>query len=390
MSDLYDVLVIGGGPVGATLALALRGRGHSVCVLEARAQGELSADPRALALSMGSRQILERLGLWQALSAQATPITTIHVSQSGRFGRTRLHAADEGQEALGYVLPYAALSREVSDALDSAGDLRVEYGTRAGVIAAQPGAAEVRVEHAGTARPLRARLAVLADGGRGLELPPGLQRDTRDYGQSALIAHVACERPHDGVAYERFTPQGPLALLPDGAHEFSLVWTGTPERVDALFQLEQPAFLEQLHTHFGDRLGRFLSVEARAAYPLRLSMLRPVTAPHFAAIGNAAQMLHPVAGQGFNLGLRDAWELALTICDTPLGELGEEAMLDRYRSRRKLDTGGGILFTDFLVRTFSNDWPPLAHARGAGLALFDLLAPARRLVARKMSFGARG
>ena len=154
--------------------------------------------------------------------------------------------------------------------------------------------------------------------------------------------------------------------------------------------LDASLFLKRLHQHFGDRLGRFLAVENRAAYPLRLNTLRPVTAPHFVAIGNAAQTLHPVAGQGFNLGLRDAWELALTLHDTPVGEIGGEGMLARYRQGRRLDTGGGILFTDFLVRTFSNDWLPLAHARGAGLALLDLLAPARRLVARKMSFGARG
>lgn len=390
MSAMHDVLVIGGGPVGATLALALRGHGLDVCVLEARSQRSAAADPRALALSMGSRQILQRLGVWQRLSAQATSIATIHVSQSGRLGRTALHASDEGQEALGYVLPYASLSAALEQSLATADDIQVEYGVRATAIEALADAATVRCERDGKSTERRARLLVLADGGRELALPQGLRRNTRDYRQSALVARVSCEQPHAGVAYERFTPHGPLALLPDGTRDFSLVWSGTPDGVEALLGLDTSLFLKRLHQHFGDRLGRFLAVEGRAAFPLRLNTLRPVTAAHFVAIGNAAQTLHPVAGQGFNLGLRDAWELALTLHHTSVSEIGGEDMLARYRQGRRLDTGGGILFTDFLVRTFSNDWLPLAHARGAGLALLDLLAPARRLVARKMSFGARG
>lgn len=390
MNNDPDILVIGGGPVGATLALALRGYGLAVTVLEARAPGVNSSDPRALALSQGSRLILQRLGVWASLESSATPIETIHVSQRGRLGRTVLHASDEGQEALGYVLPYAALSAAVDHALTGADDIAVEYGARALALEAAAQETLVRYECDGATQELRSRLAVLADGGRGLSELPGMKREVREYGHCAVVAHVECELPHDNIAYERFTPEGPLALLPAGERGFALVWTADPERAALLCQIETQEFLERLHRHFGDRVGKFLEIGGRAAFPLKLSTLRPVVAPHLAVIGNAAQTLHPVAGQGFNLGLRDAWELAGVIQNTAREQIGGEAMLAHYQARRRSDTGGGIFFTDFLVRAFSNDFPGFGAARGTGLALVELLAPAKHFVTRKMSFGARG
>lgn len=385
-----DILIVGGGPVGATLALALRGYGHSVALLEARPVNAGSRDARTLALAEGSRLILERLGVWAELAPQATPIATIHVSQRGRLGRTVLHAADEHQDALGYVLPYADLGAALDRALAGSRDITVEYGARALALNGGKDVAEVAIEQDGATRRVGARLVVVADGGRSLNEFPQMRRVTKEYGHSALVAHVECELRHGNTAYERFTPVGPVALLPEGERGFALVWTADPAEAERLCGLPAADFLAELHRHFGDRAGQFLAVRGRATFPLRLSTLRPVVAPHLVVVGNAAQTLHPVAGQGFNLGLRDAWELAGVLRRTSGDAVGGDAMLRQYQAQRRLDTGGGIFFTDFLVRVFSNDIPGLGTLRGAGLALLETLAPARHLVARKMSFGAKG
>ncbi len=390
MAERVDIVVVGGGPVGSTLALALRESGLSVTVLEARSAGVASSDRRMLALSEGSKLILQRLGVWRALSAQATPIATIHISQRGRLGRSVMHAQDEGQEALGYVLSYASLADALDRQLLEAGAARVLNDTRVDALESAEAEARVHYSGAGASGSMAARLVVLADGGRSLNDLPGMKREVREYGHCAVVGRVTCEFDHRHIAYERFTPEGPVALLPDGERGFALVWTADPVSAEVLCGLDDAAFLERLRRHFGDRVGRFLTISGRAAFPLKLATLRPVTAPHLAVVGNAAQTLHPVAGQGFNIGLRDAWELALTLRDTSAQDVGGPEMLARYRARRQLDTGGGIFFTDFLVRAFSNDLPGLAAARGAGLTLLELVAPAKRFVARKMSFGANG
>lgn len=390
MNAGHDILIVGGGPVGATLALALRGYGLAVTVLEARAAGTPSRDARVLALAPGSRLILQRLGVWQQVEAQATPIATIHVSQRGRLGRTVLHASDEGLPALGYVLPYAALSDALDHVLAQAEGIRVEHGARVVAVQTSEKLASVRFEREGQQCEASARLVALADGGRGLAELDGLRRSVRDYGHSAVVAQVECELPHAGVAYERFTSAGPMALLPLGECGYALVWTAEHALAQTLCELDESVFLQRLYRHFGDRVGRFVAVSGRAAFPLKLSTLRPVTAPHLAVIGNAAQTLHPVAGQGFNLGLRDAWELAQVLQRTARENIGAADMLARYRAGRRLDTGGGILFTDFLVRAFSNDIPGFGPARSAGLAVAELTAPIKHFIARKMSFGARG
>lgn len=390
MTPESDILIVGGGPVGATLALGLQGYGHRVTLLEARHPHTGNRDARTLALSEGSRMILERLGAWRELATHATPIHTIHVSQRERLGRTVLRASDEGQDALGYVLPYAELSRALDRALSETNEIRVEYGARATALEHAGEQVVIAVDQDGEFRQFATRLAVIADGGRSLSELPGMKREIREYGHTALVGHVECELPHDNIAYERFTPLGPVALLPEGSRWFALVWTASQEEAERLVALPEEAFLDELHRHFGDRVGRFREIVGRATFPLRLVKLRPVVGPHLAVIGNAAQTLHPVAGQGFNLGLRDAWQLALMARETPANQMGSETMLQQYQAKRRLDTGGGIFFTDFLVRTFSNDLPGWGPLRGAGLALLDLCTPARHFVARKMSFGAKG
>jgi 2-octaprenyl-6-methoxyphenol hydroxylase len=388
MNENADIVIVGGGPVGAALALALQGSGLDVLSLEARgaeAAALVAADERPLALSHGSRLILERLDVWGAL-ANATPIKRIHVSQSGGFGRVLLDARDADLPAYGYVVPYGELVRALSQAAQQRLP-RYRFGAR--VTAMHSEGASAVVEYArdgGIADTATAPLVVVADGGA---LVAGIDIRTKDYGQTAVTARVGTEVHHGGTAYERFTSRGPLALLPMG-ESMALIWTTTPDHAAELAAMPEPSFLLALQSAFGDRLGAFRSASVRAVYPLTLKYARHIVLPRTVLIGNAAQTLHPVAGQGFNLGLRDAWELAEEVIACEPEWLGQDDMLERVRRRRQVDRVASIRFTDSLVRVFSNDVPPLRIARGLGLAALDQLPILKRFLARRMTFGARG
>jgi len=384
MVEAADIVVVGGGPVGAALALALADSGFAPVVLESRDPDVAIGDPRPLALSYGSRLILERLGAWEGL-APATPIDSIHVSQQGGFGRVALAAAEARLPALGYVVDYARLHAALAQALISRVP-RAIAGAR--VTAIRPGhdAATVQFTLGAVEKAITAQLVVVADGGALQDLA-----STRkvEYRQTAVVATVASELPHRNVAFERFTVGGPLALLPCG-DDLALIWTANPGRAQELSGLPASDFLRRLHEDFGDRLCAFTAVGARSLFPLTLKYASDVVLSRTALIGNAAQTLHPVAGQGFNLGLRDAWELAGEIVRASPEAIGGTEMLAAYRARRRIDRRGGIWFTDSLVRLFSNDIAPLSAARGIALALLGCLPPARDFVARRMIFGARG
>jgi 2-octaprenyl-6-methoxyphenol hydroxylase len=388
MQTLYqhteNIVIVGGGPVGSVLALALQQQAVPFVMLEVRAKGASHKDTRALALSYGSRLILEKLGVWQAVAAKATTINTIHISQRGGLGRTKLNAAEHDQEAMGYVLPYGALTK----ALDAALDLQhVYYEANATDITPNQINAEVTFTQKESAQTIASPLVIVADGGRNLNEIDGIKKETKEYGHDALVSKVTTQLPHNNIAYERFTPTGPMALLPNGETGFSLVWTGEKSSIDALLALDDATFLSQLHDAFGDRVGQFLSIEKRLSFPLKLSTLKPSTASHLAIIGNAAQTMHPVAGQGFNVGMRDAWTLANLIVDTPENALGSKAMLATYSKQRSRDTRGGILFTDLLVNVFGNDIIGLQEIRGLGLGALQLMSPVKNMLVSKMSFG---
>ncbi len=364
-----DVAIAGGGPVGCALALALSGSALSV----ARIADEFEIADRPIALSHGTRLILERLGSWD--SVRNTPIETIHVSQQG-FGRTVIRCADYGLPALGYVTSYSELVAQLAGRTPVGAESLRDWKSAGGEIALQLSRGENETG-------MRARLLVLADGGHNR-----LVRHVRDYRQQAIVAEVTVERPRSGVAWERFTAEGPLALLPFG-DRYALVWSVRPANAAELLGFSDSNFLARLREIFGGRLGNFISVGRRSTFPLSLRHGRIAPAPRVLAIGNAAQTLHPVAGQGLNLGLRDAWELAQMLLDVSKEEIGAPRFLARYVRLRRFDRFAGIGFTDFLVRVFSNSLPPLALARGAGLAMLDSLPPARRFLARRMIFGAR-
>jgi 2-octaprenyl-6-methoxyphenol hydroxylase len=383
------VVIVGGGPVGSVLALSLQQKGSAFTMLEAREKGASHQDKRALALSYGTRLVLEKLNVWHAVEAQATAINTIHISQRGGLGRTKLTAAEHNLPAIGYVVSYGALTQALDAVLDAT---HVLYGAEATDIQTGIEKSTVTFKHAETVQSLSADLLVVADGGRSLNAIDGITKETKEYGHDALVTKVMAELPHNNIAYERFTPDGPMALLPNGERDFSLVWTGEKVIVDKLLQLDDVTFLSQLHAAFGDRVGSFISVEKRMSFPLKLSTLKPSTAPHLASlhlaiIGNAAQTMHPVAGQGFNVGIRDAQTLADLIIQTPENRLGSEEMLSQYAQARKRDTRGGLLFTDLLVNVFSNDLIGVGSLRGAGLGLLDLFKPAKNLLVDRMSFG---
>ena len=384
------IIIIGGGPVGATLALLLVKQGVNVTVLEARNLGAAHSESRALALSFGSRRILEKLGLWGALSTQATPINSIHVSQKGSFGRTQLHAGDYHQEALGYVLSYGVLSAALDRAIADAKSVNFIFEASASSIVYDVSQATVTYTHGGLAHSISSPLVVLADGGRTLDELTGLSRETKEYGHDALVTKVRAELPHHNVAYERFTANGPIALLPKGGEfDFSLVWTGEKSFITSMLSLSDADFLEKFHQQFGDRVGDFLSVEKRLSFPLKMAQLKPDAqqSKHLVVIGNAAQTMHPVAGQGFNVGLRDAESLAQYIASASADELGSAYMLASYQASRKSDTKGGLFFTDFLVNLFSNDLVGISALRGASLGVFDVIKPVKKYLVGKMSFG---
>lgn len=383
------VIIVGGGPVGVTLALTLQHKGIAVTMLEARAEGAAYQDQRALALSYGSRAILEKLGVWEKLEYQATAINTIHISQRSSFGRSVLKAQDHDLSSLGYVLSYGVLAQALDEVLADFKGVNIIYESEATHIEPTAISATVTFNHDSQSKQISSSLLVLADGGRSLGDIPGINRVTKMYGHDALVTKVQCELPHDNIAYERFTPMGPLALLPNG-EDFSLVWTGKQAEVAEVMALDDAEFLSQLHQHFGDRVGRFLSVGKRLTFPLKHSQLNPVTASHLVVIGNAAQTMHPVAGQGFNVGLRDAYELAQQIAATKPEVWGQDAMMHAYQQDRKTDTKRGLLFTDFLVNLFSNDIVGVSGLRGIGLGMLDLVKPIKSRLVRKMSFGSRG
>ncbi len=379
-----SVVIVGGGPVGLVLALSMQQQGLSFKVLETRKQGAAYQDKRALALSYGSKLILEKLGVWPSVEVHATDINTIHVSQRGSLGRAKLCAEEYDLPALGYVVSYGALMQALDGALNSKAVL---YEAAATAIRQNNESAEVDFTLAGIAAGFSCALLVVAEGGRGLENMPSLQRDTKAYGHDALVSKVNCELPHNNIAYERFTPTGPMALLPNGERDFSLVWTAEKASINRLINLEDAAFLAELHHAFGDRVGRFLTVQKRMSFPLVKSQLESNHMPHMVVIGNSAQTMHPVAGQGFNVGLRDATSLMTQLLVTPTADWGSQAMLEAYGKTRARDTKGGLMFTDFLVSLFTNEVIGVSGMRSIGLGLFDVLKPVKDALVSKMSYG---
>lgn len=375
------ILIVGAGPVGLCLALALRRIGRDCMVIDSRPATAAPQDARALALSHGSRQLLERIGVWPHL--HPTAIGRIHVSHRGHFGRSLLSAAEHALPALGYVQAAGELVAALAEQARSEG-IRVEHEQRLINVAAGGEDALVGLAHGELHSQLRARLVAHAEGAPG----DGTGIARRDYAQQAVVTVASTKPPASDMAFERFTASGPLALLPMNGR-YSVVYTAAADEARALAALDDGAFLAQLQRQFGDRL-RFTGVDARVLFPLALRYRRSPIARREVWLGNAAQTLHPVAGQGFNLALRDVWTLVEKMRAGDVGDAGADGLLARYVRSRRVDRAGVIGITDTLVRAFSNDFPPLALARAGVLLALDLTPPMRNFFARRMMFGARG
>jgi 2-octaprenyl-6-methoxyphenol hydroxylase len=399
MTDTVDIAIVGGGMVGASLAVALDGLGVDIALIEAvphDSAAQPSFDERTTALSNGGRRILETLGLWSAVSPSATPIAKIHVSDQGRFGFARIDAAEQGLAAMGFVMPNRALGAALWSRLADSRNVRVLCPAQVLRVTAGERDVELEVSSGGAASTLRARLVVAADGANSaVRAAFGVAAEVRDYQQTAVITTVLTQRFHDHVAYERFTPSGPLALLPLSDGRSTLVLTLTPAMAEAALAWSDEEFLAEVQSRFGFRLGRFLKVGRRTGYPLSLTRSDATSRGRCVIIGNAAQGLHPVAGMGFNLGLRDVASLAELIAersvahDGDCGDVGDARLLAEYDAWRAADRGGIIAFTDGLVRLFSNQLRTVQRLRNLGLLAFDIMPPAKAALSR-LSTGAAG
>ena len=389
-----ELAIVGAGPAGACLALlCARARPDwRIAIVDPQPTVPESGpyhpsfDARATALSAGSVQLFEALGLWQDLNAHSTAISAVHVSDRGYLPGQLLDASATGMATQGYVVPNTWLGRVLLRALNEQPNVQL---LQAQATAFTPLAGAGRLSLDNHLAPLTAQLTALADGANSpLRQALGITSDDSPYYQNAIIANVRTAKPHQGVAYERFTNTGPLALLPLGqspqAREMAMVWTLPTHRAAAVQQAPEPEFLARLQQHFGHRLGRFEAVSERHCYPLVLRQAREQVRSNLVLVGNAAHFLHPVAGQGFNLALRDCATLSHTISqsDAP----GALSLLQHYLSQRERDQAITTRAGDAMVRLFSSKALPAVTLRHLGLLSLEL-APALRSAFGKQMMG---
>ncbi|HEY5623102.1 MAG TPA: 2-octaprenyl-6-methoxyphenyl hydroxylase [Gammaproteobacteria bacterium] len=386
-----DVLIVGGGLAGSTLAHALAATPLSTVLVEERNPAQLeqpSFDGRATALANGSQRILASLGLWEGVAGDAEAIRTIHVSERGRFGAARISAEEEGVQALGYTLENRILGAALWESLGSAGGFSSLAPAKLASLRIDDEAVIAVVESSGKDVTIRARVVVAADGANSTVrdvLGIGSREDL--YDQKAVILNCATQLPHAGRAFERFTPSGPVAFLPLSRDRVSVVWTMSPDEAARAVALDEPEFRGELQSAFGHRLGRIERIGARVAYPLARVKSDALTSTRAVLIGSAAVNLHPVAGQGFNLALRDIATLAEIFTDALSDggghDPGSAELLGRYARWRERDQKTVAALTHGLIRLFGLGTFPVAASRGVGLMAFDLIPGAKAALARQ-------
>lgn len=387
MQHDYDLLIIGGGLAGNCLALALKDTGLKIAIIEASTREQHHASPagdRALALAAGTVKMLEALGIWQGISQVATAIKNIHISDQGHFGKVRLSAQKENVQALGYVIIARDIEAHVAKLVNDA-QIELICPSRLVGLMAGNSAVNIGLKCQDEVSNLSAKLLVGADGGNSsVRKLLEIAQHVTEYGQTALVTTVKSSLPHNNTAFERFTASGPLALLPVNNDHCAVVWTRTRSDADALMSGSEVDFLAELQQCFGYKLGELSLAAPRRAFPLSLIRAEKMIADRAVIIGNAVHQLHPVAGQGFNLGLRDVVQLAEMIIKQHQAnqDIGAADFLNAYAQSRQKDHGRTIDFTDTVVRIFSNDWLALAAARNIGLAILDHIPAAKTLLTR--------
>lgn len=385
MSRHYDIIIGGGGMIGVSLALALRPLKLRVAVVEPVARGEEqqpSFDDRSTALSRSTQRMFDAMGLWPDVMAASTPIRHIHVSDAGRFGFSRIDAQEQGVEALGHVVINRVLGGVLKDELARAETVDQYCPARITDIDVDDERASVVLD---TGETLTADLLVAADGARShLRDLLGIGSEIKQYGQTAIIGNLLSEKRPDGVAYERFTAGGPIAFLPMAGGRTAFVWVAETAVADELMALADDAFTDRLHDAFGSRLGRFSRIGKRSAYPLTLSKASKLIATRSVLIGNAAHGLHPVAAQGFNLGMRDVAALCDCLSDARSSDEAVAVTLERYADWRRRDQGTLVRITDSIVEIFGSSNPATRLARNVGMLGFDLIPGVRKAFAKQM------
>ena len=387
--ETADIVIAGGCMVGASLAVALSRLPLNISLVEAAPADvihQAGYDDRAIALSYGSSQILQGMGIWPEVVTEANPINSIHVSDRGHFGATRLSAAQQKVPALGYLIEAQAYQRVLNQFLSSSSVQLIQPAQISELTVSDKHVIASVVANHGEPIKVHSQLLIACDGGgSAVRQMAGVPAKSHDYKQVAIVANVTTEEVHNNRAFERFTEQGPIALLPMSGNRCSLVWTLNSDNYQTVLELSDQDFLDALGDAFGYRLGRFARVGRRGSFPLFLTQSEQLTAPRMAIIGNAAHSLHPVAGQGLNLALRDIADLAECIATALEGgdDIGAQSTLSSYAKMREKDTANTIRFTDSLVKLFSNDQFLLGHVRAAGLSAVDRILPLRGLLAKQ-------
>ena len=380
-----SIAIIGGGPVGAIFALLNNSQTSKIFLLESNSQIQTKSDKRALALSSGTKFILQKIDVWKDLEAGLTPIKTIHTSQKGTFGRSIMEAKEFEQEALGYIISYGDLLKALQKKISHSKNIEAFYNAKVLSFVSKEETQNLIFKYKSKEKSLNCDLLVLADGGSSEINGINIERSNKSFEHSALVTHVETDIPHVNIAYERFTNMGPMALLPNLNGQYSLVWTGPNDDIERLNQLDNSKFLIELQKHFGDRVGNFKLSDKRITFPLRQSYILKYPQENIAIIGNSAQIMHPVAGQGLNTGIRDA--LILADCIKKDVNLEIKLMIHKFNRMRKKETKDILWFTDSLVALFSNDIIGVNKIRGMALSFLDLIPPIKKKFVKKMSYG---
>jgi len=390
MSSQYDVVIVGAGLVGSSVACALENTSYRIAIIDS--QPALVSKPnsnvqdgRSIALALSSKKMLSALGLWSRLEEHATAINNIHISDQGRFGATRLDSAHYGVESFGYLVPAEQLIYALNSRVDELENVTRLQPYQVAEIESHADHAIIKEQNGNV---LQAKLLVAADGANSfIRQALSIAVDEKQYQQSAIVASVQCEKAHHNTAYERFTKDGPLALLPKQGSQCGFIWMNPTDSAEINMALNDQDFTDKLQTAFGFRLGKFKSISKRFAYPLALLVSKQRIQQRVVLIGNAAQTLHPIAGQGLNLALRDIAELCELLADNGLQDIDDK--LNAYQAKRQPDIEKTIRFTDRLNFLFNANYPVLAQTRGLGLAMLGAIpALEERIV--KQNLGATG